>query len=136
MPGKPKSKLDKSKMLELKQVNGMSYAEIAALDGTTPQNIHSKIKDLLPTEETNTYQQHRADILAEVQRKLLSNIDAKRLSKASAYQLAGAAGLLYDKERLERGQTTTNIGALIAHIEGFQRSDFGCAAQQVGDKQG
>ena len=116
MAGKRKSKLDASKMLELKTVNQLSYAEIAAIDGTTPQNIHSKIKDLLPTEATKTYQEHRADILSNLQLKLLSNLDDDRLKKASAFQLVGAAGLLYDKERLERGQSTENIAQIHGDI--------------------
>lgn len=116
MAGKRKSKLDVSKMLELKTVNQLSYSEIAAIDGTTPQNIHSKIKDLLPTEETKTYQEHRADILSNLQLKLLSNLDDDRLKKASAFQLVGAAGLLYDKERLERGQSTENIAQIHGDI--------------------
>lgn len=116
MAGKRKSKLDVSKMLELKTVNQLSYSEIAAIDGTTPQNIHSKIKNLLPTEETKTYQEHRADILSNLQLKLLSNLDDDRLKKASAFQLVGAAGLLYDKERLERGQSTENIAQIHGDI--------------------
>lgn len=116
MAGKRKSKLDVSKMLALKTVNQLSYSEIAAIDGTTPQNIHSKIKDLLPTEETKTYQEHRADILSNLQLKLLSNLDDDRLKKASAFQLVGAAGLLYDKERLERGQSTENIAQMHGDI--------------------
>ena len=116
MAGKRKSKLDVSKMLALKTVNQLSYSEIAAIDGTTPQNIHSKIKDLLPTEETKTYQEHRADILSNLQLKLLSNLDDDRLKKASAFQLVGAAGLLYDKERLERGQSTENIAQIHGDI--------------------
>jgi hypothetical protein len=37
----------------------------------------------------------------------LSNAD---IQKASPYQRVGMFGILYDKERLERGQTTENIG--------------------------
>jgi hypothetical protein len=44
-----------------------------------------------------------------MQAKLLKHIDNAKLEKASAYQLVGSLALLYDKERLERGQSTQNV---------------------------
>ena len=109
--------VDPSAALKLKIDHHLSYSQIAAIQGVTKQAVHQRIKDLLPIPETRVYQDHRADILANLQLKLLSHLDERRLKKASAYQLVGSAGLLYDKERLERGQSTANHAISISIAE-------------------
>ncbi len=108
--------VDVSQAIDLKYNHHLSYEQIAVIQGVTKQAIHERIKDLLPIPETKVYIDHRADILANIQLKLLSNLDESRLAKASAYQLVGAAGLLYDKERLERGMSTANLASIHADI--------------------
>ena len=109
-----KTLVDTSNALDLRLNHHLSYAQIAAIQGVTKQAIHQKIKALLPIPETQVFIDHRADILANIQLKLLSNLDETRLKKASAYQLVGSAGLLYDKERLERGQSTAHHAVSIS----------------------
>ena len=106
--------VDVNQAVDLKYNRHLSYKQIAAIQGVSPQAVHQRIKDLLPIPETRVYQDHRADILANLQLKLLSHLDEARLRKASAYQLVGSAGLLYDKERLERGQSTANHAVSIS----------------------
>jgi len=113
-PTKPR--VDKSKALSLKLNNNLSYKQIAEIQGVTPQAIHSAIKDLLPTPETKTYKEHRADILANIQYKLLSQLDSDRLKKMPAASAVLAACQLYDKERLERGMSSENIQLIHADI--------------------
>ncbi len=112
-----------SQAIDLKYNHHLSYDQIAKIQGVSPQAIHGKIKDLLPIPETQIYIDHRADILAGLQAKLLSNLDENRLSKASAYQLVGSAGLLYDKERLERGLATANTAVIHADIAALRAQD-------------
>ncbi len=108
--------VDVSTAVDLKLNHHLSYAQIAAIQGVTPQAIHQKIKDLLPIPETKVWIDNRADILANIQLKLLSHLDNDRLQKAPAGSLVLAACQLYDKERLERGMSTANLAAIHADI--------------------
>lgn len=60
------------------------------------------------------FKAHRADILAYKQIQTLAALTPAKMQKASARDLAIVAGTLYDKERLERGQSTVNVAALFA----------------------
>lgn len=113
-----RSKVDVSQAIDLKYNHHLSYAQIAKIQGCTPQAIHNRIKDMLPIPETQVFIDHRGDILANLQMKLLSHVDDERLKKAPAGSLVLAACQLYDKERLERGQSTeiTDIRSLSATI--------------------
>ena len=51
----------------------------------------------------------RADIFAEVQKLALQYITPDKLKKASLQQLATLLGVMYDKERLEKGLATEHI---------------------------
>ena len=104
-----KQKVDKSKALNLRLTNKLSYSKIAELQGVSPQAIHSAIKHLLPTDAIKSYQENRADILSSYQIKLLQQLDEDRLKKMPAGSAVLAACQLYDKERLERGESTANV---------------------------
>ena len=104
-----KTKVDKSKALNMRLNNKLSYKAIAKIQGVTPQAIHTAIKHLLPTEAVKSYQDNRADILSSYQIKLLQQLDEDRLKKMPAGSAVLAACQLYDKERLERNQSTANI---------------------------
>jgi hypothetical protein len=51
----------------------------------------------------------RADVLAVHQMRLLEGLTDDSLKEVSPYQKVGMFGILYDKERLERGQSTANV---------------------------
>ncbi len=101
--------VDVNQAIDLKYNHHCSYKEIAAIQGVSPQAIHQKIKDLLPIPETQVYVDHRADILSNIQLKLLRNLDEAKINKMSGKDLVVSAAVLYDKERLERGQSTVNM---------------------------
>lgn len=115
--------VDVSQAIDLKYNHHISYAQIAAIQGVTPQAVHQKIKDLLPIPETQVFQDNRADILANIQMKLLSHLDDDRLKKAPAGSLVLAACQLYDKERLERGMSTANLATIHADIAALRAAD-------------
>lgn len=117
-----KQKVDKSKALNLRLTNKLSYSKIAELQGVSPQAIHSAIKHLLPTDAIKSYQENRADILSSYQIKLLQQLDEDRLKKMPAGSAVLAACQLYDKERLERGQSTANIAANHSISESLRES--------------
>ena len=74
------------------------------------------------TPQAEQFKEQRADVLAFYQQKLLNSLtdsDIKRMPPGS--RLTGF-GILYDKERLERGQSTDNIAveALIEDLHNTQ----------------
>jgi len=90
---------------------GLTTREIATLLNCSHPNIVQRLQTVTAdVDSLDSYKIHRADILALNGRRLLSHVTDEKLQKASAYQLAGMYGILYDKERLERGQTTANVG--------------------------
>jgi DNA-directed RNA polymerase specialized sigma subunit len=89
---------------------GMNMTEIGKVLGCSTAAISIRLKG--HTEDLNAlipFKDSRADTLAFYQRKLLNSIDKGAIEKCSAYQRVGMFGILYDKERLERGESTQNI---------------------------
>ena len=107
-PQPNRRKVDVERALDLHLNHGLSYAQMAPILGVHPSAIHKRIKHLLPNNDTQYYQNHRADILSHVQLQLLSQVDTRRLKKVSSRDAVISYGILYDKERLERGQSTAN----------------------------
>jgi predicted transcriptional regulator len=111
-----KTGLKLERVIQLKLENPhLSQAQIAKLLGVSDASVCFILKrngkswaDLC--EGTKNFKENRADILAHLQREILAQINVEKLEKATAYQLCGMFSLLYDKERLERGQSTNNIG--------------------------
>jgi len=123
---KPLSKVDVSSALNLKLNNKLSYKQIAQIQGVSPQAIHQAIKDLLPNQETELYKNHRADIIAGLQAKILKSIDDEDIKKSPFGSRTLALCQLYDKERLERGKSTDNIlavHAIVAKIDKLEAEE-------------
>ena len=108
--------VDVSTALDLKVNHDLSYAQIAAIQGVSPQAIHKRLKHLIPGEEVQSFRENRADILSGLQVKLLSQVDDARLKKLSIRDAVVSAAVLYDKERLERGMSTANLASLTSDI--------------------
>lgn len=105
----PTSVVDLNKTLSLIK-SGFTYEEIGKLFGvgatTVLHQVQTYINDGI---NLDFFKQHRADIFASKQAQILKSLSQKKIEKATAYQLTGMMGILYDKERLERGQSTQNI---------------------------
>ena len=78
-----------------------------------------KRKKLLPTgviaPTIEEFRSQRADTFARFQQIILQYVTEKKLKGASLQQLGTLFGIMYDKERLERGQATEHIAH--AHYE-------------------
>ena len=86
---------------------GKSHTDIAKLLNCSQANISERIKaHTQDIQDTEIYKEKRADILALFQKKLLYSVTDADIKKMSPYQRFGSFALLYDKERLERGQLT------------------------------
>jgi len=107
-PQPKRQKVNVAAALDLQLNHGLSYEQMAPILGVSPSAIHKRIKHLLPDLDTKYYQDHRANIFSHIQLKLLSQVDSPRLKKLNIRDAVISAGILYDKERLERGQSTAN----------------------------
>ena len=67
----------------------------------------------LSISDTGDFKKNRADIFAGIQGSLLQSLSPADIKKASLSQRVVAAGILYDKERLERDLSTQNIKPLV-----------------------
>lgn len=62
------------------------------------------------------FKENRANIFAGLQHKLLSSLTLSDIKRTPVAARVVSAGILYDKERLERGQSTVNQMQIIADI--------------------
>jgi transposase len=105
----PESIVDLEKTLNLLKA-GLTYEEIGKVFGVGPHTISNQLnKYITDGIDLEFYKRNRADILASKGMQILKSVSQKDIEKASAYQRIGMYGILYDKERLERGQSTANI---------------------------
>lgn len=88
----------------------LSMAQIASVLGCSKQNIQYRLREIASEIETvDDFKKHKADILAIHQRRILNAVTPANLSKASLKDKGIAFGIMFDKERLERGKSTSNI---------------------------
>ena len=100
---------DKSRAIALRLDQGLTLQEIADILKTSKQTIHRHLAKLLPDSRTEVYKKYRADVLSHAQLRMLSEVTDAKLKKSSARDLVVSAAILYDKERLERDQSTANV---------------------------
>ena len=102
--------IDVEKVFDLMVNHNHSQSDVARILGCSKQNINKLIQRYFPElQALRGYKKHRGDILASFQAKILSKIDNAIIDKANLRDKITAMAILYDKERLERGQSTQNI---------------------------
>jgi hypothetical protein len=106
-PKNPRSR----KIVELKtQHPELSTTQIGKLVDCSHVNVVKVLQRYgIAQQEVNDYKSNRADIIAGLQSRLLSSVTDEDIKKAPLGSRVLAAAQLYDKERLERGQSTENI---------------------------
>jgi len=129
--GKPR-KLDRKKVLDL-HTRGFSAPEIAQQQGVAHSTVWRFLERMKPEiKAIEEFKKNRADILARIQAKsldaqerIIDTLDEGLLSALTPSQkstmliaLNAQNGTLFDKERLERGQSSSNIAILTAMLEG------------------
>jgi len=86
---------------------GLTYRQIAKLVGCSHVNVIKRLEGYCQDIDTvESYKRNRADVLAVVQSKILHNITKSDITKCNLRDKVISMGVLYDKERLERGQST------------------------------
>ena len=110
-----------AKMLKLKLDHpNLSYEKIGKLLGCTKANVIQRLRPYKDEiESLPAFKKNRGDILAIVQNKLLNSISLDDIKGASLLQKVTAMGVLYDKERLETGQSTSNTSVLSHVVQGL-----------------
>jgi IS30 family transposase len=115
-------KLDRQKVLDLHR-RGFSNSEIAKQQAVVPSTIWRFLQQTKPERRAlESFKAHRADILAQIQAKsldlqgrILDSIGDGVIEAMKPHQKSGMIfalnaqhGTSFDKERLERGQSTSN----------------------------
>lgn len=94
--------------------------EIAESVDTSISNVsHTLSRYGIEPNTAESYKKNRADIMAGIQEKILNKLNVPKLKIETAKELQHALtgwGILYDKERLERGQSTSNQAVIHADI--------------------
>jgi len=96
-----------------KKNNQLTRFDIANKVGTSHQTVQRVLeKYAINQQDLEDFKVNRADIYAGVIGKIVASIDSTVIQNASLRDRATAAGILQDKERLERGQSTQNVASL------------------------
>lgn len=96
---------------------GLSYGEIATLTGCSRQNIQQRLAAAeYNKEDLENFKKHRGDVFAHFQSLLINSLTPEVIKGMNPYQRIIGLSVLFDKERLQRGQSTENIS--IAEIQG------------------
>lgn len=98
-----------AKLIEYRN-KGLSYQEIANIVGCSKQNISERLQYFTSSiNHLQAVKENRADTLTVVSDTILNSLTPAEIKKAPFGTKITAYGILYDKERLERGQSTENI---------------------------
>lgn len=107
------------KILELKRKD-LNNKQVADILGCDRSNVSRRLKEYKPTlERINLHKKHRADRLTSIQADILDSITPDNIKDCTLPQKTVAYGILVDKERLFRGESTTNLsiaGVIETHI--------------------
>lgn len=107
--------VDPARVFELRVRNRLAFPAIAQLLGASEAACRAAVKPLLAALEGHdlgdAYRQHEAELLDVVSSKIVANmLDPKRLRAASLNNLAFAFSRLHEARRLQRGESTANVG--------------------------
>ena len=131
-------KLDRKKVQDL-HAQGLSTTEIAQHQGVAPSTVWRFLQQSKPEQHAlEQFKAGRADVLARIQAKSLSaqemiidTLDEDLISALQPHQKSGLlmalnvqAGTLFDKERLERGKSTSNLSLFTRLVEQVDRDLF------------
>jgi predicted DNA-binding protein YlxM (UPF0122 family) len=112
----PHNTVDVKKALS-QRLKGVSCAEIAEGMGVSRMAVSKRLKPLLSKvpgyEYRLEYQDKQADILDALAAGIVGSITPKDLKRASLLSKVNSMGVLIDKSRLIRGQSTSNSVSIL-----------------------
>lgn len=96
---------------------GQTYSQIAAAQGVDTSRIFRHIKPLMSAfphaDQLHEYQEKQAEVFDAVATGIVSSISNQDLEKATLQQKVTSIGILTDKARLIRGQSTNNTMSVL-----------------------
>ena len=113
--------VNKSKSAQLKDIlqlklKGLTDQQIANKYGITQQAINKRLQGiykLIDKESLEAYRENKANLLDSAELQLLSEVlQASKLKKMSVRDATVSYGIIYDKNRLEKGLSTENTAIL------------------------
>lgn len=105
-----------AKLLKQKALNpSLSIRELAEINGVSKQAVSQMFQRYgIDEAYLEKFKEHRADLFAGLQDTVLATLTSEDIKGASLKDRTIAFGVLYDKERLERGQSTSNVATILA----------------------
>ena len=104
-------------ILELRE-KGLTMEQTAKILDCTTANISKRLKQHTPIfERIERFKRHRADIFTLKQAEVINALTPDEIKKAPAQVKGMLLGILYDKERIERGLSTQNISVFSRVVE-------------------
>jgi hypothetical protein len=101
--------VDWVEVLNLKQKD-LSHAQIAKIMDCSRQNVDYLVKQYgQELAVVETFKKNRGDLLAAKQSQLLTALTPEKIDKMAGRDLVVSLGILQDKERLEKNQSTNNV---------------------------
>ena len=102
-------KFDRTKALKLR-IQGLSYENIGTLLGVSAQSVAKALKKMGgdQMEDRAAFQAHKAEVLETLQYRVVTSIKDTDIEKMSVKDRMLGIGILHDKIRLERNQSTAN----------------------------
>lgn len=112
------NRIDLAKALDMRFRKRMTYNEIGRVMGVSKQAVHERLarytKLIGDPEDIQAHDDHVDRILTGAMSKIINAVvDEKKIERCSTYQLAASYGILFDKQRLVRGQST----AIVDHVD-------------------
>lgn len=103
---------------------GLSHMEISKIVGCGISNVKQRLEYWdLQQPDLRFYKENKAEILARVQRMIISSITEADLQRMALRDRIVAFGVLFDKERIVRGEDILKIDIRVVHssLEELQR---------------
>ena len=116
------------------RLQGLSFGEISKLTGHAKSSIHQALTHLeafLPSPlQQQAFEQARPSLLTASEEVLLASLtDPATIEKASLRDRAVSFGIVYDKRRLEQGQSTSNLAVWAKCVESAHQGLYEQAKQ-------
>lgn len=89
---------------------GLNPYEIGRMYSVTEGAVRHKLsRGGVDIKALTDYKKNKADVLSHIQMQIIEALDSGKISKASLRDLAMSWNIFNNAERLERGESTTNV---------------------------
>ncbi|GFO68691.1 hypothetical protein GMLC_22700 [Geomonas limicola] len=122
---KPRVTTDELRRIANLAAEGLTSNAIGKRVGRDPKTVTAALGREEVRQEVEKVRQELADRYEELNHRLLDSIGAEDIQKINAYQRVVSCGILTDKVRLLRGESTANYAVLHAEAVREACNDWG-----------